>query len=339
MAHEIDITNGVASFADSRTDAWHQLGQQVGHTMTAEEAMREAHLAGWNVRKMPLVVPQEPVLTEDGVTTPAPLEVPDRYATVRTNPITGAVDYLGVVGERYVPIQNEEHADMLNALVDESGAHFETAGALRGGRQTFFTMKLPESLVLDGPGGQDRTDLYIAALNSHDGQSAFRMLVTPVRIVCANTQSAALGAARSSWTIRHTSGAKGAIAEARASLGLTFRYVAAFEEECKRMIDATVNEAEVDLFLRQLFDVEAAGSDRSADTRRNHVAGVQKMLELPTNAAIAGTRYGVYNAITEYVDHGWEVRGQRGRRGVGAEAAVLGDYARLKARAFELLTV
>ena len=31
MAHEIDINNGVASFASSRTDAWHRLGQTVGH--------------------------------------------------------------------------------------------------------------------------------------------------------------------------------------------------------------------------------------------------------------------------------------------------------------------
>ena len=39
-------------------------------------------------------------------------------------------------------------------------------------------------------GGTDRVDLNIAALNSHDGTSAFRILVTPVPVVCANTQSA-----------------------------------------------------------------------------------------------------------------------------------------------------
>ncbi len=41
-------------------------------------------------------------------------------------------------------------------------------------------------------GTQDRTELYLAALNSHDGSSKFTFLVTPIRIVCANTQSAAL---------------------------------------------------------------------------------------------------------------------------------------------------
>lgn len=67
MPHELDSTNNVVSFA-ARSDAWHRLGQIVGHAMTAEEALREAHLANWNVRKMPLQVPREPEITEDGVT-------------------------------------------------------------------------------------------------------------------------------------------------------------------------------------------------------------------------------------------------------------------------------
>ena len=62
MAHELDITNGVASFANSRADAWHRLGQSVGHTMTAREALAASHLADWNVRKMPLIIPLEPVI-------------------------------------------------------------------------------------------------------------------------------------------------------------------------------------------------------------------------------------------------------------------------------------
>ena len=145
MAHELDITNGVASFA-ARTDAWHRLGQTVGHSMTAEEALASAQLSGWSVHKRRLVIPLEPVITDNGVTTPAPLPVADHFATVRTNPITGKIDVLGVVGSKYEPVQNEESCALLNALTDESGAVFETAGALRGGRETFVTMRLPESM-------------------------------------------------------------------------------------------------------------------------------------------------------------------------------------------------
>ena len=44
MAHELDITGGIASFANARSDHWHRLGQSVGHTMTAREALDAAHL-------------------------------------------------------------------------------------------------------------------------------------------------------------------------------------------------------------------------------------------------------------------------------------------------------
>ena len=133
--------------------------------------MAAAHLAGWNVRKIALQVPLEPVITDDGgEVTPAPLPVAEHFATVRTNPITGNIDVLGVVGSKYEPVQNEESCALLNALTDESGAVFETAGALRGGRETFVTMKMPESMSFDGiDGSKDRTDFFLAALNSHDG--------------------------------------------------------------------------------------------------------------------------------------------------------------------------
>ena len=89
-------------------------------------------------------------------------------------------------------VQNEEHCELLNLLVDEAGAHFETAGSLRGGRETFVTMKLPQSITLAGTHGSDDIELYLAAMSSHDGTAAWRVIVTPVRIVCANTQRMAL---------------------------------------------------------------------------------------------------------------------------------------------------
>jgi len=37
---------------------------------------------------------------------------------VRTNPATGRPDVLGVVGAGYQVVQNEAHAEVLNAVVD-----------------------------------------------------------------------------------------------------------------------------------------------------------------------------------------------------------------------------
>lgn len=104
------------------------------------------------------------------MSTPPAVAVPDMFA-VRDNPIAaGQLDYLGVVGTKYEPVQNEASCAVLDAITDTAGARFETAGALKGGRETFVTMKLPKTMTFEGhDGSKDRTDWYLAALNSHDG--------------------------------------------------------------------------------------------------------------------------------------------------------------------------
>ncbi len=313
MAHNLDITHGIASFADSRSDAWHRLGTKVGRTMTATEAMEYSHLANWNVRKMPVVVPLPAVITEDGVTTPAPLAVPGEYATVRTNPVTKAVEVLGTVGERYTVFQNEESAKLLDTLVDESGAHFETAGALLGGRQTFVTMRLPETMTFEGrDGSSDKTEWYIAALNSHDGSSAFRFLITPIRIVCMNTQTAALRTAKASFSIRHTSSGTGKIVAAREALKLAHRYMGEFENEAAALYAAALDTEQATEITRTLFKVKDAASNEAARNRAEQARQVMKLyISSPTVAPISGTRWGLYNAVTEYVDHVQQIPGVR----------------------------
>ena len=51
MAHNLEINNGVASFASTQT-AWHGLGQIVDGAMTAQEAVKLAHL-NYEVVKVP----------------------------------------------------------------------------------------------------------------------------------------------------------------------------------------------------------------------------------------------------------------------------------------------
>ena len=149
--------------------------------------MTTAHLGGWNVRTIPLTATE---ITDDGVTT---LPITDHYATIRTHPLTGKPDVLGVVGANYTVVQNEQHCELLNLLVDEAGAHFETAGCLRGGRETFVTMKLPQH---PHPRRHRRPPTTSSCTwppcPRHDGTTAWRVIVTPVRIVCANTQRIAL---------------------------------------------------------------------------------------------------------------------------------------------------
>ena len=344
MAADIENTNGIDFYADSRNDAWHQLGQQVGHNMDVEEAMAQAHLGGWNVRKVPLTIPAE--VSEDGVF--GELEVPDQFGVVRTNPVSGERDYLGVVGNVYDPIQNEATAGFIQTVVDEFSANLETAGSLGNGRDVFITMKLPHTMEIQGVDGfVDKTDFYLAALNNHTGKSSFRLILTPIRIVCRNTQQMAISAAKTSWKVRHTATATARVQEAREKLGLVWKSVGTMDEELKRLSEIPVSFDEAKGFAEKLVDLSKVDPDSTAATRRRNASG--QILNLfsnsPTIKPIAGTRYALYNAVTEYVDWFQGVRGAEGKGASQQQARALRSIrelelsSTLKTEAFNLLRV
>lgn len=291
--HNLDTTNGQTSFISAREDAWHRLGTVVDDAFDAETAMTRGLLGGWNVRKTPIVAALE---------TGEMLEMPGRYATVRTNPVTGMAEVIGNVGEKYRVIQNEEHAALLDALVDESGAHFETAGALDGGKQVFITMKLPGHMRV---GGVDQVDNYIAAINSHDGSTAFTLLVTPVRIVCQNTLNVALRHAKNSFRIQHTANAERHLRQkARQALDLTFTYLEDFQEQAERMINTTLTQAQFDQIITEAW---GAGEDAHPTTitrRENKLDEMSTLFgQAYTQEGIRDTVWAGFNAITEWSDH------------------------------------
>lgn len=343
MGHGLDINAGRASFASAREHAWHRLGVVLPGLMTAEEALAAANLAGWDVRKRKLFIAGDPVLSESGVSSGDPIEVAGKFATVRTNPATGLTDVLGVVGDQYTPIQNEANADLLNALVDESGAHFETAGALFGGRQTFLSMKLPRTIELRGSNGVDVTDLYLVAANSHDGSTAFRLMITPVRVVCMNTLAAAFGSMVSSFSIRHTVNAGKNVQLAREALGITWRYVDTFEQELAKLMEREISRSQGTITLRKVLRFDQQPGTVSERTEKNQNERIDEIMQLwtssPTLDGFHDSSYGLYQAVAEWADHFSPVAGKGDAATQRAERiAKGGEMQRIKTDTFKLLT-
>jgi len=297
VAHELErLANGETAFASAKLSAWHQLGTVTTDCMTASEVITTAWLAAWNVRKIP-VHGQE--ITADGVTL---IDAPDKRMTVRTNPVSKATEYLGIVGDDYTPVQNEECAELLDLLIDESGAHFETAGSMRGGRRVFVTLKMPQGIRI---AGVDDLDLYLAVTTSHDGSTALRVDATPVRIVCANTQRLALAKSVGHYCFRHTTSIKGRIAQARQAVGIMFAYSQAFQAEAERMLD---RELDMDNFRKVCGEIwptpEPGASVRTVNNHTRRAQHLERLFAIAdTQAAVRNTAWAGWQAITEYLDH------------------------------------
>lgn len=334
MVAGIEQLDGTAgSFVSAREDAWHRLGIVLDSTFTAEQAMEAAYLGGWDVRKLAAFA-EEVKISETGVET---IRIPGtgRYFTVRTNPVTGAVEYLGDVGSDYTVIQNEEHAEFLNTVVDESGAHFETAGSLFGGTRTFMSMKMPNHINVDG----DVTDAYLIALNSHDGSCAFQICVSLIRPVCHNTVTAAFNGAKHRYSIRHTKNALGRVQQAREALGMTFRYIEEFQTVAEGLQAQAFTDAEFDAFTAELFGVKGKAEDDISTRLGNQMQAVKNLWATsPTLLGTKGTRYGAYQAFTEYATHFSGAHGQGETQLINrAQREAFDD--KLRTKALQLLSV
>lgn len=303
MSHNLDITDGVASYVGAREDAWHALGVTLPDAFDAASALRYGKLADWNLRKTPLLadLPGQNLLP-----------VPDRVGIVRDNPVVdGQVDFMGVVGNRYSILQNEELVGLLDALVDESGSNFETAGAIDGGRRVFVTMKLPGHISI---GGVDPIDNYIAATTSHDGTTATSVMVTPIRIVCQNTLNLAFSSASNVHRVRHLAGSQSQLlGQARKSLDLTFNYLDGFQERAYQMINTELTHGQFMDIIREEFGPEEDAPKPTVTRRENQISEMEYLFaQAETQAEVRGTVWAGLNAVTEWADHFSPVRATGG---------------------------
>lgn len=300
MPAAIASNGSVDLFASHREPAWHGLGQVFTEEVTDSSRMLDlAGLSGWDVRELPIAVTaaDETDILEARFVSPAKAIV----ATIGSENVV-----LGVTGERYEIVQNEEAFSFLQSLHD--GARWETAGAIKGGRVVFGSMAFDRDFVLDPEGVSDKVSSYLLVYTSHDGSTGVAGGVTPVRVVCQNTLNCALGSIKQTFKMRHTS----TIAErmsAEADLWRTANtYMDAFEVEAQAMFAQSATDADYFGIVENLFpkpEADVKGAVKKWETRQETFSQAWKGAP---NAGIRNTAWGVFNALTEANQWGRNVR-------------------------------
>jgi phage/plasmid-like protein (TIGR03299 family) len=305
MAHLLESENGETAFASLREPAWHGLGTVFTEEVSTNEMLKKAKLNDWNVR------------LED-VAIPAGMDSDKGYSfVVRDNPFTkGNKDVLGVVGERYVPLQNEELFDFADNLLD-NGGRWETAGSIKKGRIVFGSLALERETVIDPNGVSDKVNTYLLVNTSHDGSISIQASITPVRVVCANTLNLALGnrgrggSVKQSFKIRHTQTASGKVAVAREALGLANAYMDEFDKLANEMIQTEVNKKKFDEIVLALYPKPKDEAKGAISRWENKLDLINDIYVGQFNNTISGTAWGVANALTERLD--WYRTGRNGK--------------------------
>ena len=332
MAHELETQNGVASFASFREPAWHGLGTVFTEEKNTAEMLAAANLNNWNVR------------LED-VNIPTHLSSDKNYQyVVRTNPTDNTqTDILGVVGERYHVLQNEDLFSFGDNILD-GGGRWETAGAIRGGRVVFGSLALERETVLDPNGVADKVKTYLLINTSHDGSIAIQASITPVRVVCANTLNLALGGVgrkrnkgiKQSFKIRHTQTAQGKVAIAREALGLANTYMDEFDKMAHAMIQKEITAQDFNNIILAAYPKPDKDTKGAIKKWENKVDTINDIYTGEFNGMIANTAWGAFNALTERLD--W-YRSARGGNNESILAAASGFDPSITAEKNRLLTI
>jgi phage/plasmid-like protein (TIGR03299 family) len=282
-------------FASHRVPAWHGLGHVFTETVTTSERMLDlAGLSNWNVREEDVQVVNSPH---------ARFVVPAK-AIVAT--MSDGDRVLGVTGERYEIVSNEDAFAFLQSLHD--GARWETAGAIKGGRVVFGSMAFSRDFVLDPEGASDKVESYLLVYTSHDGSTGVAGGVTPVRAVCENTLNVAMGNIKQTFKMRHTA----KVAERMAAEAALWRhantYMDAFEVEAQTLFATKATDAQFFGIVDDLFPMPEDNKKGAMTKWENRRGLFTQAWNGAPNAAIKGTAWGVFNALTEANQWGRSVR-------------------------------
>ena len=213
MAHNIEINNGVASFAENgrKERAWHRLGQVFDRPMTVKEALEASH-ADYRVELADVMFITPDMVkalaeSKDGMISADLLidaVIKGKKATFRTDKNKP----LGIVSDTYGIVQNLDAFTFIDTLcTGQVGDHvpvIECAGVLGYGERVFITAKFPEDIILDNK-DDDKVEMYMVFTTSHDGTGAVKCMVSPCRVCCQNTLNLALNHNHGCLSLRHSS--------------------------------------------------------------------------------------------------------------------------------------
>jgi phage/plasmid-like protein (TIGR03299 family) len=266
---------------------WHGLGTRLESLATSKEAIDAAKL-GWGVRL-------EPLFAQHGE---MQLKVPNRFATVRDD----RHEVLGVVGKSYTPVQNADAFSFFDGVVGEGKAIYEVAGSLGRGEQVWILAKLPGELRI---AKDDIVEKNLLLVNSHDGMSTLKMFFTPIRVVCQNTLSASLSQRKAGegLALKHYAGIAEKISAAQDILGIATRKYDELGEMYKHLASVKVDTPWIEEYVKLCFP--AVKEDQVSTHMKNVRQSVVELVDSASNTLVgsAGTAWGAYNAVTEYIDH------------------------------------
>lgn len=302
LENERFITNGLYANYDAQKvqkvleaventerKAWYETcGIKLENVTSLETALKLSGL-DFEVEKKPLYFGEGDELTL----------IDKQFATVRTD----TNQFFGVVSDSYQILQNREAFDFLDSLVLE-GAKFETAGFFRkNGAASYITMSAEPMNILG-----DNFDNYFMISNGHDGGSAVKVAITPIRSYCRNSAILALKKATNIVSIQHSKTMADRLVAAKEILTANSNYLNELKIVAEELAVKPFSAEAFEALARKLYPVK---EDASEIVQIRNLAQIEKLMKAYKEDDLQnfnGTAWKVIQAVSDMESHPAQIR-------------------------------
>lgn len=252
------------------------------------------------------------------------------YGVVRQD----TLDTFACVPSTYQPLQNDELAELLVRLCEETGYTVYNGGMFNNGAKVYMQLKTRE---VEGFGKNkgDIIKLLATALNSHNGHGASKWGHTGITVSCGNTFNAAMKELKN--RAAHTNKLHQKIAAALAELDAVrkvevkvldgLQKLAGVKATRKHIIEVAQIVTGLDMSISR-EELEANYKTVSLDKLDTFLASVAQEL-----GQKGETLYGLHNAVTHFTSHAVTER----KEGSRAESKYTGANLKLDNEVFSKL--
>lgn len=221
-------------------------------------------------------------------------KIEGQFTTVRTD----TMQPFGVVTEAYEILQNRDAFDFLDSLVVE-GAKFETAGFFKkNGAASYITMSTEPMTILG-----DEFDPFMMISNGHDGGSAIKVALTPVRAYCRNSAILALKKATSIVTIHHSRKMYDRLVAAKEVLTANTNYLEELKIVAEKLATTPFSEEAFEALAKKLFNPK---EEQSEIIQIRNVVQFEKLMKAYREDDLQnfnGTAWKALQAVSDFESH------------------------------------
>lgn len=277
MAHQVE------TMAYAGEVPWHGLGVKVSDDLSVEEMIEVAGL-NWTVSKQPTFyrVGSEEIAT-------------GKFALIRDTD----KKFLSNVSDGWEPCQNIDAFSIFEEFVERNELEMHTAGSLKGGQVIWGLAKMKDQFALFN---DDVTEQYLLLVNPHVFGQGIHVRSTPIRVVCNNTLSFALGKASE---VQATQNHRAAfdVERMKEAIGLTREKLRQYETMASFLAGKRYNDETFKQYLNVVFPNFSKKEEKQTELSRNANRAFEIVETQPGAEYGKGTWWQAFNSVTYLVDH------------------------------------